>query len=245
MRPEHAIDPGPHVRTARAPLVKLWNRCGGLISLLAAAIRIPPAMAVSVLQVESNGSGFTSGPEPRMIIRFENHVFWNRWGKTSSTRSDRFGQHFRFDKRKRWKGHEFRSGRSWETFHGRQGREWNVFEFASALDREAHEQSACSISMGSAQIMGFNHARVGFSTAREMFEAFGGSEDAQVRGFFDFISGPNGASSMLSALRRGDLEAFATRYNGSGQAGHYAGLIEDELETFAELARIEPSLRSA
>ncbi len=97
-------------------------------------IKVDTAAAVAVLCVESRGRGF--GPYGRMIIRFENHVFWRRWGKKHR---DVFDAHFGFDTERRWKNHVFRKsvqGR-WTRFHGNQEQEWRVFEFARALNESA------------------------------------------------------------------------------------------------------------
>ena len=61
--------------------------------------------------------------------------------------------------------------------------EWEVLTFARGMNEEA---ALSSISMGAPQVMGFNHGRVGFASALEMFEAFGRSEREQIFGLFDF-----------------------------------------------------------
>jgi len=167
-----------------------------------------------------------------MVIRFENHIFWRRWGKAHS---ERFHAHYRFDADQTWKGHRFRSAESgrFGEFHGNQDAEWKVLDFSRQLDDQAALES---ISMGAPQIMGFNHGRVGYASARELFDAFSASERTQIIGLFDFIRGPEGSSRMTRALQRGDLEQFAGDYNGSGQAARYAGLIAAELERFEGLA---------
>jgi hypothetical protein len=75
---------------------------------------------VAVLAVESRGQGF--GLDGRMIIRFENHVFWRQWGKDNN---DVFDEHFRFNPTKRWTNHEFRENpdEGWNRFHGNQKQE--------------------------------------------------------------------------------------------------------------------------
>ena len=55
---------------------------------------------------------------------------------------------------------------SWRTLHGTgQDAEWAAFEMARRLDETAAMRS---ISMGASQIMGFNHAAIGYASAREM-----------------------------------------------------------------------------
>jgi hypothetical protein len=211
-------------------LRSLWNRVGGLITELAGRMGIDPGLCTAVLRVESGGAGFRGSP-PRMIIRFENHVFWRRFGKNNP---DLFRQHYDFNEKKRWQGHRFRASPNdaWREFHGNQDAEWEVLTFARGMNEEA---ALRSISMGAPQVMGFNHGRVGFASALEMFEAFGRSEREQIFGLFDFIRGPDGSSQMVSALKRHDLERFATHYNGPGQAAEYATLIDHEFERFREV----------
>jgi hypothetical protein len=204
-----------------------WNQFGALATRIAGDLQLDPAVAVAVLAVESGGRAF--GPDGRMLIRFENHIFFEEWGKLDP---ERFAQHFRFDLDQPWQGHQWRPSpdQAWRDFHGNQQAEWEVFNFArNTLNPMA---ALRSISMGAPQIMGFNHARAGYPSAEAMFTAFAGSAHAQIIGFFDFV---NGDSGRLEALRRSDYMAFATSYNGSGQAPLYAALIQDAVQTFARL----------
>lgn len=206
-----------------------WNRYGGLLAPLATAIGIDPAVAVAVLCIEAGGRGF--GSSGRMIIRFENHIFWQHWG---AQHPDSFAQHFAFDPNQTWQGHLFRAsaGDDWTEFHGDQDAEWQVLSFACALDDTAAKSS---ISMGAPQIMGFNFAAIGYPSVQQMFDAFAADESRQVIGFFDFVRGPDGDSPMLRALRDADYAGFATGYNGPGQASTYAGLIQAMQEAFSQV----------
>jgi len=183
-----------------------------LLGALAKTYDLSPQACRAVLQVESGGRGFAN--DGRMTIRFEVHVFHKKWGLKNP---EAFREHFRFNSKRKWLGHAFCPGREvgFQKFHGTQGLEWGVFSFAAGMNREA----ACqSISMGAPQIMGFNHARCGYSTAEEMFGVFCNSEEAQVRGMFSFIGANRRA---LLALRSLDWTSFARHYNGSGQAVAY------------------------
>jgi hypothetical protein len=186
---------------------------------------------VAVLCVESGGRGFSNG---RMVIRFENHIFWDQWGKQHPAE---FGDRFRYDPAKRWTGHSFRAdaAQPWQPSHPRtnqQDAEWQ----ALAIARTLHEHAALrSISMGSAQIMGFNHARIGYDSVAAMFDAFCDDERAHIIGMFDFIRGPGASSPMLDALRREQYQQFATGYNGSGQAAIYGDRIRAHAEAFDAL----------
>ncbi len=213
-----------------------WNHFGALIQPLAATLKIDPAVAVAVVAIESGGSAFAKGG--RMLIRFENHIFFEEWGKRHP---ERFAQFFRFKLEQPWQEHQWRPApdQPWRDFHGDPAAEWAVFEFARKnLNAPAAFRS---ISMGLPQIMGFNHEKIGYASAQAMFEAFSGSAHAQLLGFFDFVSAE---PARLDALREGDFMRFATDYNGSGQAPLYAALIQDGVKVFQRL-RSEPSAKSA
>lgn len=207
----------------------VWNAYGGLLKVVGDILNVDDAAAVAIIGVESSGQGM--GPDGRMVIRFENHIFWKEWG---SRNASTFNAHFQFNQSKRWTGHTFRAGTSgsWKTFHGRQGDEWTVFEFARGLNETAAMRS---ISMGLPQIMGFNFASIGYDSVQEMFNAFQGDIRYQILGLFDFIKGPGTTSPMLSALQRKRYEDFASRYNGPGQAAVYGGRIASQVDAFESL----------
>jgi len=234
---ECSIEPPAHQRiattgpgdTARVA-ARAWNRYGGLLAPLCEATEVSLAAAIGVLCVESSGQGMSDSG--RLIIRFENHVFWNRWGKG---RPDVFRQHFTFDTSKVWTGHTYRGSvtEAWKTGHRDQQSEWDAFTIARAL----HEPAALqSISMGASQIMGFNHAAIGYDSAGEMFECFKAEERFHILGLFDFIKGGGRTSPMLEALRRGEYEQFATHYNGNGQAAAYGARIRAAAAAFERIA---------
>jgi hypothetical protein len=210
-------------------MADIWNRYGGLLSALSDKMDIEPGVAVSVLAIESGGQAF--GPDGRLLIRFENHLFYNYWGKNNLTK---FNQHFTFDANKRWEGHRFRATPSgaWIDFHGNQSREWDVFQFACTLDDTAAKNS---ISMGAPQIMGFNSSVIGYASVQDMFNAFSRSDRDQVIGFFDFVNNVLPGGGAVGHLRRKDFTAFATVYNGSGQAAYYGNLMKNGYYAFNQL----------
>jgi N-acetylmuramidase/Bacterial SH3 domain len=206
----------------------IWNKYGGLLETLSAKLGIDPGVALAVVATESGGSGFKDG---RMIIRFENHHFWRLWGKDHR---DAFNAYFRFNAAKSWTDHQFRSdaGEPWEKFHGDQDAEWKVFEKAQSLDERAAKSS---ISMGLPQIMGSNHAEIGYDSVEEMFTAFSTDERTQLLGLFDFIQGPHTVSTKVAALQRKDFTAFAEKYNGPGRAAQYGALLQSYFDAFRTL----------
>ena len=213
-----------------ATAAEAWNRYGGMLAPLCDTTSITPAAAVGVLCVESSGHGMSDSG--RLIIRFENHVFWDRWGKHHP---EVYGAMFTFDRTRRWTGHKYRARATdpWKTSHLGQTAEWEAFALARALHEPAAMQS---ISMGAPQIMGFNHAAIGYDSAKEMFDRFAADERYHILGLFDFVKGGGPTSRMLEALRREEYEQFATRYNGNGQAAVYGARIRAAAAAFDRIA---------
>jgi len=205
----------------------IYNTKGAYLKRKASELGISTAAAAAVLQVESGGQGFhrDSGD---MIIRFENHIFYDQWGK--SNRST-FDQHFQFSSGQRWTGHKFRQSATdpWMSFHGNQSKEWTVLDKARALDDTG---ALKSISMGAAQIMGFNYKTLGYESVQDMFESMSASLPTQLDGMFAFIQAN---ATCMAGLRSGDYTRFARGYNGSGQAAHYGGLIASAAAAYARV----------
>ena len=229
---EERIGIQPGFSGRQKTVARTWNGQGGLISTLSDFTEIDTSAAVAVLCVESRGKGF--GSDGRMIIRFENHVFQRQWGKYNQ---DVFDAHFRYSPEKAWQNHAFRQTPrgKWMPFHGNQNLEWQVFEFARNLNEPAAMRS---ISMGGPQIMGFNHSRIGYDSAREMFDTFQSDIRYHVLGLFDFIKGSGTTSPMIEALQRNNFESFASYYNGPGQAAQYGHLIGSHFGDFNGLRTI-------
>lgn len=197
-----------------------WDQFGGLLQHLCGEIGIDEGCAVAVLCVESGGEGFNNG---RLVIRFENHQFWKWWGRYNP---GLFQKHFDYSSDEVWKKHLFRAEErsEWESVHVNQDAEWRVLDFARQLDDTA---ALKSISMGAPQIMGFNHAKIGYETVQHMFTNFSHDVRFHIMGLFDFFD-----SNMIQALKRHDFVKFAGYYNGSGQAEAYGGWIGDHYEAF-------------
>lgn len=178
---------------------------------------IEPRAAAAVLDVESGGAGF--GPDNRLKIRFESHVFESKLQNDAL-----YARHFQHATEQPWaKQQYYRRNESepWQPVHtGNQASEWMAFELARALHAEA---AYASISMGAAQIMGFNAARVGYPTAAAMFEAFGRSLAHQMVGFVNYVLSDD---DLVDAMLGHDWRTIALLYNGPGQVDIYAGLLE-------------------
>jgi len=224
---EDKIPLHPGISGVKRRVALTWNRLGGRLETLAAQMSIDPGIAVAVWTVESAGQPF--GPDGRMTIRFENHIFYNQWGEDAP---DVFARHFKYNADKRWTDHHWRpsAGEDWRTFHGDQEKEWKVLEFACTLDDTA---AKCSISMGGPQIMGFNHTELGYGTVQKLFDAFAKSEGEQVAGFFNFVR--SRGAKTIEALQNSDFTSFARVYNGPGQAATYGDLIRQAYDAYRQL----------
>jgi hypothetical protein len=220
LEPAQLIDhTGLQGRAARAATT--WDRSGGLVGIVAQVLEMLPSAAIAVLCVESGGRGFAD--DGKMTIRFENHIFFDQWG--SANRAD-FDRHFRFNASRRWTGHTHSAAGNgpFVSFHGNQAGEWAAYQTAAHRNEPA---ALRSISMGSPQIMGFNHGLIGYDSARGMFDAFQAGERSQILGMFDFIKGPGSTSTKLQALQREQWHQFASLYNGPGNAAEYGSRIRE------------------
>lgn len=209
----------PHVAGAAAT----WNRYGGLIERECTRLAIDPAVAVAILGVESSGRAFEDN---RMVIRFENHIFLHYWG---AAHRDLFDRHFTGSSdgsQHRWRPDP---NGEWQPCHTSQATEWQVLELARSLDEQA---ALYSISMGAGQIMGFNHAAIGYSTVQAMFAAFQADVRHQLTALFRFIE----VNHLQDAVRIPDFVAFARTYNGHGQETIYAPRLQRYYDAYRQLA---------
>lgn len=221
-------------------MASLFNTKGRFIAEEANRLGLAPSSLAAVLFVESGGRGFDAIGNP--IIRFENHKFYEFWGQRPAN-ARTYANHFRYDSTKPWLGHEFRSGLldPWMPCHSNQAFENKVMQFARSLDRpdstndiSAEEAAFRSISVGTAQIMGFNHSILGFMTAKELFEDFSVGIRNQLVGFILFIE-KNG--KCLDKLKAKDYVGFAKIYNGPGQAADYGKRIENAANVYDRIIR--------
>lgn len=167
---------------------------------------LDPQVLEAILMVESGGRGF--GENGALVIRLEAHIFKSKLGNDAL-----WAQHFDANDVRPWTEQEWRKirGDPWRTLHtGQQSEEYAAFSLAMDLNKEA---AHLSISMGAAQIMGFNHARIGYPNAVAMFGAFQRSINAQLIGFINYFLTD---AALVAAIRRKNWEAIALGYNGAG-----------------------------
>jgi hypothetical protein len=212
-------------------MASIYNLRGQLIEEQARNLGVPTHAAAGIIKVESGGATFGDTTD-RTIIRFENHVFWNEWGRHNAAD---FNAHFDFDRTPRngFRQHRFRESTigAWEASHQSQEQEWRIIEFAAGLS--GNEPAYRSASWGAGQIMGFNARTVGYSSAEDMAAAFNRAERPQVTGIFEYIR----ANHLAPAILRGDYLTVARGYNGPGQAPTYAALIESASQAYQRVTR--------
>ncbi len=195
-----------------------WNKYGGLMKRISLELGIEVESAMAVICVESGGDGFDKNG--RMIIRFENHVFWNFFGKFHP---DVYNKYFRNVGGRSFRGHQWRKSENdpWQDVHESQDSEWEVFNFARKLDETAAMKS---ISMGAPQVMGFNHKVIGYDTVQEMFNNFQKDIRYHLFALFDFTKA---VPRRILYLQNKDFYNFAREYNGEGDpAGYQKRLLE-------------------
>ncbi|MBV8048346.1 MAG: DUF3380 domain-containing protein [Paludibacterium sp.] len=140
----------------------------------------------AVLQVESSGFGFLADRRPKIL--FERHIF-HRESRA------RFSEAYPDISNPQPGG------------YSRGASEYDRLQRAMALDHAAALKSA---SWGIAQVMGFNHAIVGFASVEAMVQAMVAGEDRQIMAMVKFIQ----SNQLDSALRQPDWRRFARGYNG-------------------------------
>ncbi len=211
-------------------VAQAWNRYGNLLTGIADRLGIDVALAVAVAAAEDDPRGIAAGN--RLVLRFEPHLFFQRWGQQHP---DRFAQHFQFDPARPWQGHRWRAAADadWREVHSSLADEWAAFDLARSLDNTAACEAAA---LGFAAILGASHAAAGYQSAGQMLDAFASSERFQVLARFDLLAGPDGGSRQVDALRAGDLATYATLAAGPGQAARLAATLCSAVEAFQRLS---------
>ena len=170
--------------------------------------RIDPRVMEAIMSVEAGRR--THNEDGNAIIRFEAHIF-----KRELRNDEMWARHFRVGT-PAWHDQEWRPSPTdgWRRIHtGRQADEYAVLEFAQRLNREAAYRS---ISVGAPQIMGFHHARIGYSTALLMWQAFTDSVSAQMIAMCNFVLTDQ---ALHAAVNAHDWPRIGKIYNGQESAG--------------------------
>ena len=168
---------------------------------------IDPQVLEAITRVESSSHGF--GEYNRLKIRIEAHLLLDQhYGDP-----DKFREYFKAGPNYEGyiKAHD--SG-EWIEYHsmGQLG-EWRAFEIASLISPRL---AILNSSLGAAQIMGFNHERIGYQTVEQMWDAFNRAESSHVIGLLNYVlSDPK----LVTAIRNKDWPTIGRLYNGAESAG--------------------------
>ena len=178
---------------------------------------IEPAALHAFADVESSGAGFTA--EGRAVILYEPHVFSRATGGQWDGYSPA-GVVLSYPK---WvPPGKLPVGCDFHPYQLDQIGRWGLLAFAAELDFEA-ALKACS--WGAFQILGQNHAAIGYPTAWHMVVAFHAGEHAHLDGALAFIE----ANGVKDAMRKGDWARVITVYNGPGQVKLYLRKFTERL----------------
>ncbi len=154
----------------------------------AAELKIPVKVIHALAVVESSGAGYMK--DGRVKIRFEPHVF-------------RKYTQGKFDKKYPHLSAPYRRGYQTDPV-----KSWSNFLEACKLNAKA---AVFACSWGMFQIMGYNFALAGFTTATKFVEAMErGGESAHLAAFVDYII----SRGLADEIQRGEMDEFFYRYNG-------------------------------
>jgi hypothetical protein len=168
---------------------------------------LDPRVVRAVMQAESGQMPF--GPDGRVMIRFEPHVFarFTAQKALGSSRRPTDAQVATYGKVVLNPGMAHINDGRRRT--GGQAAEWETLGRAKAIDADAAIQST---SFGLGQIMGFNYRLAGYASPQALADAFSTSSTEQVMGMLRMISN---VPKQLNALRNKDYATFVSSYNGA------------------------------
>ncbi len=187
-----ALPPQMWLRHANGALetrvARAWNRYGNLLLRVAGRLGIDVALAVAVVAAEDDPRGLAA--DNRLVLRFEPHIFFERWGRQHP---DRFAQHFQFDPARPWQGHRWRAAADadWREVHGSLADEWAAFTLARSLGDAAACEAAA---LGFAAILGASHPDGG---SRQVDALRAGDLET----YATLAAGPGQAARLAGALR--------------------------------------------
>ncbi|MCB2379805.1 N-acetylmuramidase family protein [Hymenobacter sp. BT635] len=180
------------------------------IKSAAMAAGFEPRTVQAILKVETGGSGYdlTTG---KLLIQFEPSWFRRKLSKARLLEIERA-------RLARAAGTastiQLSLIAAWETTQANgvegQRREWEAFNAAFSIDKTA---AMLSTSWGLPQMMGFNHAALGFATVDALVDSFRESEANQLAGMLRFIQSK---PALARAVKAKDWAMVAYYYNGAG-----------------------------
>lgn len=177
-----------------------------LIVELSEKTGIQPELALAILRVETGGlPGFCDNG--KMLVRFEPQIFGDSQRQTEYGYTAPWSAPTTAEMKSKWELLGYSHGGTCDTNY----LDWDAFTAAQQINENGAYEST---SYGMGQIMGFNYDKLGYKSAKEMYEAFSQSEEAQIRGVFSFIQSNKG---LLNAAQHNDFNTFAKYYNGEPQ----------------------------
>jgi hypothetical protein len=103
LQPREALTLTPQANQNQRTLAGIYNRLGGLLTVLAEKTGVDVPASTAVWFVESGGTTFIP---KRAVVRLEVHQLFESWGKRNRPQ---FDAHFRFG------GHNNQPGHPWEN----------------------------------------------------------------------------------------------------------------------------------
>jgi len=166
----------------------------------ATALETDIAAIKAFAEVESAGDGFLPDGRPRIL--FERHIMRRELYRLGWSAEKVAGAYTRNPNLVNPATGGYKGGSA----------EWLRMDLAAFLSREAALKSA---SWGKFQIMGFNHALVGFDSVQAFVNAMYANEANHLAAFVQFVKGD---AVMCNAIKTHDWRTLARRYNGVGYA---------------------------
>ena len=207
-------------RGSAARIAEVHARIGGLAEALESTLDVEPAVTLAVWLVLTGGRPHRDHQIP---LRFEQHIFFRRWGKREPTRYDRYfrhGGHAGVPGRPH-QNHAFRisADEEFSRTHNPRApeREYAALELASEL---AGQRTALRcILLGPADIPVDQYRQLGYRSQESLFQAFSTSERMQILGLFDALEGPERGGEGIAPLLARDWDALGRRLRGSARDG--------------------------
>ena len=170
----------------------------------------------AVISVEAGNNGF--GLDAVLKIRFEVHLLLddypglNRWFKTGTPK---YLDHY----------YKFPSYSTlWRKVHT--GNQWDEYTALLTAAFQIQNKAFEYASFGKFQIMGFHFAKLGFSSALEMFTHMSQGDDNDTSVGLRFIKSD---WNLLSALQQRDIDRFIRGYN--GVSGDSVSIYRDRIQS--------------
>lgn len=177
------------------------------------------AVIKTVRDIESAGNGFL--PDGSTKILFEGHKFWSQLVKKGLDPYKLLKEEHRDVLYKNWTREFYLGG------YKEYDRLTEAVEMSDDVRVKEAALEACSY--GSFQVMGYHAKDLGFQDVFDMFFYARTGEYQSLDLFFRFCEHFN----LTRHLKSGNIKAFVTGYNGSGQVTYYLNLWNKAYKKYA------------